>query len=277
MTPIKGSHTTMKLLVLNHLKHTVRIFYQKFNLSSHEKTKGRKLAISLQDSIALGLYKQSRGSVTKRSVYDDLKSSLSCSYKTFVVSLNRFAYLVALILIALMRSARTRAHTVKHIDATDIPVCLFKNARRHHTMRALAKWGRSGKGLYYGLKLHIVTDLEGRLLNFCFTPANTDDRSPVTKLVGDMQGIFIADAGYISQPLATALHVEGSRIFMAKAKRNMKKLMSVMQYTLYRTRMLIELNFRSLKMFHGLLTSLPRSIDGYLANYLFSILSYIVK
>jgi IS4 transposase len=53
-----------------------------------------------------------------------------------------------------------------------------------------------------------------------------------------------------------------------------KKLITEFQYHLYNTRMRIELNFRSLKMFYGLVTSLPRSINGYLANYLYAILSY---
>ena len=56
----------------------------------------------------------------------------------------------------------------------------------------------------------------------------------------------------------------------------MKKLITEFQYHLYNTRMLIELNFRSLKMFHNLITSLPRSIDGYLSNYTHSLLAYVL-
>jgi IS4 transposase len=51
-------------------------------------------------------------------------------------------------------------------------------------------------------------------------------------------------------------------------------LMTDWQDKLYKTRAVIELNFRSLKMFYGMLTSLPRSIDGYLANYIFALLAY---
>ena len=49
------------------------------------------------------------------------------------------------------------------------------------------------------------------------------------------------------------------------------------QYHLYNTRMLIELNFRNLKLFFGLVTSLPRSINGYLANYLYALLAYALS
>ena len=49
------------------------------------------------------------------------------------------------------------------------------------------------------------------------------------------------------------------------------------QNALYETRMQIELNFRNLKMFHELVTSLPKSIDGYLGNYVYSLLAYVLR
>jgi hypothetical protein len=263
--------------IYDNLRKTVVVLYQNLKLSRYEKSTGRPKKISITDALSLALYKQKRGSDTKKSVYDDFKRVLRCSYKTFVVSLNRWSILAGHILLLLIKKARKTAHPIKHIDSTDIPVSLNKNAKHHKTMRVLSAWGRNGKGYYYGLKLHIVTDLAGKLLGLCFTPGNTHDTKPVKKLVADMPGIFIADAGYISQKLADEVHVEGSRVLMARAKRNMKKIMSDIQRKLYDTRMLIELNFRNLKMFYSLVTSLPRSIEGYLANYLYSILSYVLR
>ena len=57
----------------------------------------------------------------------------------------------------------------------------------------------------------------------------------------------------------------------------MRKLQTFFQKKLYETRVTIECNFRDLKMFFGLVTSLPRSVDGYLANYLYSILAYALR
>ena len=54
----------------------------------------------------------------------------------------------------------------------------------------------------------------------------------------------------------------------------MKKLATKFQTWLYGTRMQIELHPRSLKMFYGLVTSMPRSVDGYFANYIYSLLAY---
>ena len=62
---------------------------------------------------------------------------------------------------------------------------------------------------------------------------------------------------------------------LAKPRANMKKLATTLFNKLYDTRMLIEQHFRNLKEFFGLVSSLPRSIDGYLANYLYSLLAYV--
>ena len=252
----------------------VKFFYKQLKLDKQEKSTGRPLAITNIETISLALYKQANGIPTKKSIHRTFRPN--CTYKTLVVNMNRLAMKALLILLAIIRFNRDTSHPIKHVDSTDIPVCLNKNAKHHKTMCDLAEWGRNGKGFYYGLKLHIATDLKRNLLSVAFTPGNTDDRKPVKKLVADMTGIFVADAGYISQTLANEIHVEGKRLLMARAKRNMKKLWSEMQEKIYDTRMLIELNFRNLKMFYDLVTSLPRSIDGYLANYVYSLLGYVL-
>ncbi|HEY4476856.1 MAG TPA: hypothetical protein VJB69_02670 [Candidatus Paceibacterota bacterium] len=68
----------------------------------------------------------------------------------------------------------------------------------------------------------------------------------------------------------------GDILGFAKPRKNMKKLMTEIQAKLYDTRMLIELNFRNLKMLYNLVTSFPRSIDGYFANYIYSILAFVL-
>ena len=91
-----------------------------------------------------------------------------------------------------------------------------------------------------------------------------------------MEGIFVADAGYISKDLERDFYIENKRILFAKPQKRMKRLITDWQNALYETRMLIELNFRNLKMFYNLETSLSRSIDGYLGNYVYSLLAYVL-
>jgi len=261
----------------NAIKTVVSFFTKRLKkiFDKYIKNTGRKLAISLDDILSIGLFKQTNGIPTKKAIYEMLDLKNICSYKTLVVNMNRFSELAATIIALLMKINReNNPHNIKHIDSTDIPVCLFKNANKHKVMKSLSSFARNSKGTYFGLKLHLITDLNRKMLALKFTEANVDDRKPVSEMCKNINGIIIADAGYVSNKLAKKIYKEGKRIFIAKPKRNMKKVMTKFQELLYKTRFKIEYNFRDLKLFKGLITSLPRSVDGYLANYIYSLLAY---
>jgi hypothetical protein len=239
------------------------------------KSTGRPLALPPENVIALSIWKQSNGIPTKKAIWKIF--NLKSSYKTFVVQVNRLAIYALLILNILLKLNQKNAHLVKHTDSTDIPVCLNKNARYHKVIQGFATWGHSGKGLYYELKMSITTDLKRKLLAVKFTSGDGDDRKTFLKMNESLIGIFVADAGYISKDLEKEFYIENKRILFAKLRANMKKIITPFQYRLYNTRMLIELNFRNLKMFKGLITSLPKSINGYLANYVYSLLAHVLE
>lgn len=261
-----------QIVLFENIKTVVSFFSKALRFDKFKNTIGRKLALPLEYILAASLFKQKNHIATKKATHEILKPL--CSYKTLVVNMNRFSYLAAIIFVLIMKISRANSHPVKHIDSTDIPVCLFKNANSHKTMKGLAAFGRNSKGTFYGLKMHMVTDLNRKILRVIFTAGNVDDREMVIPLSKDLIGIFMADAGCISKKLAREFYQEHKRIFIAKPKANMKKLMTEFEEFLYGSRMLIELNFRSLKLFYGLVSSLPRSVDGYLANYIYSLLAY---
>ena len=258
--------------IYNSIKQVVNFFSKQLHFDKYKCKIGRKLALPIEDIISLAIFKQKNNIATKQSLYNIFK--LKCSYKTLVVNLNRWFFLAVIILVLLMKLNRQNAHLVKHIDSTEIPVCLFKNANSHKTMKQYAEYRKKGNSTFYGLKLHIITDLKRKLLSINFTGAKTDDRAVVIKMAKGLTGIFMADSGYISDKLAREFYQEHKRVLLAKPRSNMKKLMTKFEDMLYSTRMLIELNFRQLKLFYGLVTSLPRSVGGYLSNYIYSILAY---
>lgn len=262
------------LSVFKETRKKVSALYHQLKLKTLEQATGRPRSLSTIDTLSLALYWKTQDVTTKKALWRDFDPP--CTYKTFVVTLNRFALVALLLLQHLMRENQNAAHLVKHTDATDIPVCLNKNAKSHKTMQGLAAWGHSGKGFYYGLKLHLTADMEGRVLSLCFTPGNTSDRSQFLKLNRELKGIFVADAGYVSKKLSDAFNKDNERILFAKPLKSMKKLITLWQYHLYNTRMRIETNFRSLKLFRGVVTSLPRSIDGYIGNYVYSLLAHVL-
>jgi len=254
------------------IKEVAEFFSKQLKFDKYENKLGRKLALKINETISLAVFKQKNNIATKRALHEIFKPN--CSYKTLAVNLNRWAFLAAIVLILLMKINRNNSHAIKHIDSTDIPVCSFKNANSHKTMKGLAQFGRNSKGTFFGLKLHLITDLKRKILSIKFTGGNVDDRKVVIRLSEGLNGIFMADAGYVSKKLSSEFYREKKRVLLVKPRANMKKIMTEFEDKLYQTRMLIELNFRSLKMFYGLVASLPRSAGGYLANYIYSLLAY---
>lgn len=253
----------------------VKFFFKQLNIKLTSNT-GRPLAINPQEIISLSIFKQGNGIVTKKAIWKIFNLEKVCSYKTLVVNMNRLALYALLILQSILKWNQKNAHVVKHTDSTDIPVCLVKNAKHHKVMKGLAEWGHGGKGWFYGLKMEITTDLNRNMLAVRFGSGNTSDREMFKSLNKDIMGIFVADAGFISKDLEREFHIENKRILFAKPRANMKKMITEFQKKLYDTRMLIELNFRNLKLFYGLETSLPKSVDGYLGNYVYSLLAYVL-
>ncbi len=265
---------TAVIPLYNRILKVVSFFSKQLRFDKHENKTGRKLALTINETISLAIFKQKNNIATKKSLHDIFNLKKKCSYKTLVVNLIRWSRLAAIVLFLIMKMNRKNAHPVKHIDSTDIPVCLFKNANAHRTTRGLADFGKSAKGTYFGFKLHLISDLRRNILSLKFTSAGVHDTKVVIDLSKDLTGIFVADAAYISKKLSQEFYQENKRILFAKPRVNMAKLMTEFQEELYKTRMLIELNFRNLKLFYGLVTSLPKSVNGYLANYIYSLLAY---
>jgi hypothetical protein len=265
-----------ELTVFKNLQAKMKILYNKLKLFTYEKTKGRKMAMPIVDYLTLAVLKNQCQIITIKSLWKTFEIENRCSYKTLVVNFKRFYNLALIIINFFLNNNRQNAHWVKHTDSTDIPVCLNKNAKHHKTMKGLAAWDHNGKGYFYGVKLHLTTDLNKKILAVKFASADKDEREIFIPLNKDLCGLFVADGGYVSDQLEKDFNIEGKRRVMIAPRKNMKKLTTYFELFVYRTRMLIEINFRNLKMFFGLITSLPRSVDGYLANYAYSLLAYVL-
>lgn len=267
----------MAIALFTKLKAVVTQMCHRFRLVKETSTNGRPRKISQIDAMTLSLYQHASTRATKRSVYEDFKEDLHCSYKTLVVSMNAAAIGCLRLLTLLMRLGRTFQHLVKYTDSTDIPVCLKKNADEHKTMADIASFGKSSKGWFYGLRMTLTRDDDGKMLGVRFATANSNDRDTLRKVNKEIFGIIIADAGYVSKKLEDDMNIEGKRWLLIRPYKTMKKLMTKWQEDLYKGRFQIEFDFRSLKLFHGLVTSLPRSINGYLANYIHALTSFVLR
>lgn len=262
------------LTIFNQLRNAVQKVYTFLHLETHEATTGRSLAIPLVDSITLAIFKQKQNIATKQSLFDMVNPH--CTYKTFVEAINRAGAYLMLFIALILKTNRKAAHLVKFTDSTDIPVCLNKNAKTNRTMRGLASWSKTGKGWFYGLKLHLTADIEGRVLAIRITSGNRSDRSVFKKMNHPLKGIFVADAGYVSEELERDFFIENERLALITPRANMKKIATPLQTFLQSLRMRVEPHFRELKLFHGLVTSLPRSLNGMFTHYLASITAHLM-
>lgn len=262
------------LTIYRTLKTIVTQIFKVLKLKDREHPKGRKPTLTNIEAATCAILKQKQNIATKKSLWEILEPPLS--YQKFVDAINRVAPYLIRIIAALLSLARRNPHLIKFTDATDIPVCLPKNAKHHRTMHGLAAWSKTGKGSFFGLKLHLSADLERRVLALRFTPSNSDDRAVFKKMNAKLKGLFVADAGYVSEELERDFFIEGERMVVTAIRKNMKKVATVAHIVLLNLRMRVEIHFRVLKLCYGLVASFPRSINGYLTHYLSSICAYLV-
>jgi IS5 family transposase len=143
-------------------------------------------------------------------------------------------------------------------------------------MRRLASRKKSTMGWFYGLKLHLVSDLKGNILMIKFTTGRVDDRVALDKFLELLSNsLIIADAGYVSKKLEKKA-VKNNNILLTVVRNNMKKMTTHLHHCLLNLRPRVETIFSILKEKLGLVSSLPRSEMGYLAHYIHCIFGYMV-
>lgn len=151
------------------------------------------------------------------------------------------------IFVALLCSILKPTQGIGYVDATSIAVCHPKRIRAHKVFSGLAAIGKTTKGWFMGLKLHLIISDRGELINVAITPGNIDDRKPVPKLVKKFLGILCGDKGYVSKALFSKLYAGGVKLITG-LKCNMKNcLMSLHEKMLLRKRSIIETVFGYLK------------------------------
>jgi IS5 family transposase len=191
-------------------------------------------------------------------------------YETLLRQINAHGPLGLLLLIALL--GRQEGPGTYALDATTIPVS--RHRRQAKVVRQWAAWGKdSDRHWFFGFKLHAVCDPRGQLVSLRITPGNVADVTQAEALLSQLRGLVVADAAYISTPLREKLWELGL-LLLTPLRKNMKGLTSLEQTQRFSGRSIIETVFSVLKDRLGLVTSLPRSLDGYLSHYVFVLLAY---
>ena len=139
---------------------------------------------------------------------------------------------------------------IRIIDSMPIPVCKFGRAYFSKLYKDISTYGycASKKETYFGLKLHALVTTNGFITNFILTAANIDDRDAVFDLISENNYIkILADKGYVSNDLKSALAKEKEVLLISLKRKNSKsQFEKQLRNVLSKTRRRVETSFSQL-------------------------------
>lgn len=166
---------------------------------------------------------------------------------------------------------------ISYIDATSIAVCHPKRISRNKVFKGIAKLGKTTKGWFFGLKLHLVANEKGEIHGLQLTPGNVDDRVTVPCLTKRLTGLLFGDKGYIKQELFDDLYARGLKLVTGIKKGMKNKLIPIFEKILLRKRSVIESIFAVLKYHFELEHTRHRSLWNALVHILSTLVAYCLK
>ncbi|MEK6478447.1 IS982 family transposase [Catalinimonas sp. 4WD22] len=208
---------------------------------------GRPSKLSASEVLTILIYYHYSGYKCFAYFYKDmvLGGALK-SYFPNAVSYNRFVELIpdqlALLYIFLkfctLSSRRTGTYFA---DSKKLPVCNNLRIHSNKVFKGIAQRGKSSTGWFYGLKLHLLINEYGEIINFIITPGNIADNNDqaLRILLSGCRGRYYADKGYLTK-LFEELYEQGLHL-ITKIRKNMKnKLMLYSDKIKLKQRALIE-------------------------------------
>ena len=164
---------------------------------------------------------------------------------------------------------------VQLVDSTKLPVCRNHRKDSYKVAAKLAGWGKNWQGFWFGFKLHAAVDLEGRLSNVTFTPADVYDGHVTPRLVRPETKVVVGDSHYGDKIARKKLWREHGVIVVAPLHYKQKaQVMAPWQQKLLDARVKVECTFDYLKEHLNLVSSFPRSKNGYMLHYVRILLGY---
>lgn len=168
------------------------------------------------------------------------------SYFPYAVCYERFVARIPetgklMFLFSQYKAAQSERTGIYFVDSKRIEVCHVKREKQNCVFKNIATKGKSSMGWFYGIKVHIVINNIGQIVNFAFSQGNiADNNADVLKyLFSRLTGKCVGDKGYLTK-LFDAFLSDGLQL-ITKIKKNMKNvLMPMIDKILLRKRGVIE-------------------------------------
>lgn len=194
------------------------------------------------------------------------------SYAQFNKLANELPFLLDLFL----KSRTDKSDRFNFIDATSIPICHKERARSNKVFAQKASLGFSTLlGHFFGFKLHLVINQRGQIVNYAISTGKHHDVKYLTELSKNLKGRLCGDKGYISKVHQKNLSKQKLKL-ITHSKKNMlaQNVFRGVEQKMLRHRGIIESVFNKLKNVLGLCAHKSRSITGFMAHCLATLLAY---
>lgn len=200
------------------------------------------------------------------------------NYENFLKASNKALPIMTLFLNALLaQNRRMNKNDLHFMDSTPVTTCLSRRIYSHKVTKGLASRGKSTKGWFYGFKLRGVCGETGIMEALLITGGKENDGRVVERLTENMRGTFFADAGCLRKSSELKKPAESGRLICASTRKNMRRLVSLEQWSILKKRNIIESDWGAMKQNYFLEYHQARSINGLFRHYVCSISAYILQ
>jgi hypothetical protein len=189
-----NDNTNSLLLLFCHVDDFCKVFepyWQKSLLDNGVKQRQRKLSLSLSEIMTiLIIFYQYHYRNFKHFYLDFVCQYLHKEFPT-LPSYSRF------------------------IDSTCLHVCHNRRINQHKVFDGIAARGKTAGDWFFGLKLHLVVNDYGEILNITITSGNVDDRKPVLDLCGEYEIQQFRGSEIIVSPTFPELRLRADQVLGA--------------------------------------------------------------
>jgi Transposase DDE domain len=137
----------------------------------------------------------------ERCVLKDLRDAFpkAPSYTRFVQLIPRCLKL--LYFMGQVRGCLAQPTGIYFVDSKKLPVCDNRRIHSHKVFKDIAQRGKTSTGWFFGMKIHLIINNLGEIVNFVLTAGNVSDNAQIVldKLFDQVQGKCFGDKGYITK------------------------------------------------------------------------------
>lgn len=265
----------------NFLKQVLQLINHAIEPPKRNHPPIKKYNLTIAELVSLAIFRFFTGHKNWKDFYKHIKTyhrqdfpNLP-TYGNFIKAMNKLSSLAIILLKGFMNvfQKMTAKERLKFTDGTKLKVCEIKREFSHKVCKGYASKSKTTMGWFYGFKLHIICNELMQILNLKITTAATDERRALEMIWNNIFGTIVADAGYIGKRIKEKARKLGKFLFTG-VRANMKKIMSETEHQILNLRERVETVFSVLKLRMGLETTLPRSLFGFFAHYLWCITAY---